>query len=363
MAGPVNATVALEVVVEKNTIAIYYMTILVPISVVLNGFVVLAFIRARSLLKKKDILLVSMAVSDFVQGVAGYMPEAIAYFEDNRFEEPRLTCQMCGFAVTFLAITSIAHLSYMSFERMLSVAKPYVFGKITKKRRYIVLIAILLWIYGLTLALMPLIGWSNYAPEASGWRCSVDWVDQGLANKSYIAFLFFFGFFIPVSVLTFSYSVMKYHLRRMKRRTEQQLGRRNSMHISGPHIADRRHDRMVFVMALAFLVAWTPYALAALWMTITSSYPPHVLLTLSALLAKTSVVVNPIVYSLMYSKLRLAVLSLLFCDSDVTMSRRIRFIHSTITTRRLTSDYTPNGIIGGATKSDSHRRVSDPVFL
>jgi c-opsin len=65
--------------------------------------------------------------------------------------------------------------------------------------------------------------------------------------------------------------------------------------------AEKRSTVMVAVMIAAFLIAWTPYSILALTETFNSknygnSSISPVLATVPSLLAKTSSVLNPIIY-------------------------------------------------------------------
>ena len=60
---------------------------------------------------------------------------------------------------------------------------------------------------------------------------------------------------------------------------------------------ERKHCMMTLVMVGAFLAAWSPYALCVLFLTIMGSFPDK-LLMVSAYIAKSSTLFNPIIYSI-----------------------------------------------------------------
>lgn len=63
---------------------------------------------------------------------------------------------------------------------------------------------------------------------------------------------------------------------------------------------DRQVSRMVVVMIVAFLVAWTPYALLSFIVTVHPTiYLDPILTAVPAFFAKTAAVYNPIIYVFM----------------------------------------------------------------
>ncbi|KAF5902115.1 opsin-VA-like isoform X2, partial [Clarias magur] len=63
---------------------------------------------------------------------------------------------------------------------------------------------------------------------------------------------------------------------------------------------DRQVSRMVVVMIIAFMVAWTPYALFSVIVTIHPTiYLDPILAAVPAFFAKTAAVYNPIIYVFM----------------------------------------------------------------
>ncbi|GIY46039.1 hypothetical protein CEXT_287461 [Caerostris extrusa] len=74
---------------------------------------------------------------------------------------------------------------------------------------------------------------------------------------------------------------------------------------------------MSFILIIAFLVAWTPYAVLCLWTIFDSprTVPPFLTL-IPPLFAKASTVFNPIIYYLSNPKLRAGILATMLCCKD-----------------------------------------------
>ena len=50
-------------------------------------------------------------------------------------------------------------------------------------------------------AVLPLLGWSHYAPEGLKISCSIDWQDQTFNVLSFNITIFLFVFFIPALII------------------------------------------------------------------------------------------------------------------------------------------------------------------
>ncbi|KAK3554148.1 hypothetical protein QTP70_019077 [Hemibagrus guttatus] len=77
---------------------------------------------------------------------------------------------------------------------------------------------------------------------------------------------------------------------------------------------------MVVVMIVAFMVAWTPYALFSIIVTIHPTiYLDPILAAVPAFFAKTAAVYNPIIYVFMNKQFRKCLIQLLTCSGNTTV--------------------------------------------
>lgn len=85
------------------------------------------------------------------------------------------------------------------------------------------MLALLVWVYALSLSLPPLFNWGRYGPEAYNISCSVSWEvrDPETHNDTYIAFIFILGFFLPLVLISGSYCGVIRILRNAKKRISE----------------------------------------------------------------------------------------------------------------------------------------------
>ncbi|XP_076648106.1 parapinopsin-like [Halictus rubicundus] len=152
--------------------------------------------------------------------------------------------------VSTLGFASIGNLTVMTVERWLLVARPMRALFI----RTAMILGFFVWIYALCLSLPPFFGWGSYGPKAGNVFCSVSWEvhDPITKTDSYIGFLFTFGLVIPVIIISTSYLAIIATLRKVRKRAGAR-GRREA-----------KITKMVALMIMAFLLAWSPYAALAL---------------------------------------------------------------------------------------------------
>uniref|UniRef100_A0A0P6DTP4 Gpcr rhodopsin family n=1 Tax=Daphnia magna TaxID=35525 RepID=A0A0P6DTP4_9CRUS len=223
-----------------------------------------------------------------------------------------------------------------------------------------VLLLAIIWMYSLAVTCPPLFGWGRYDREASHISCSVNWESKMDNNRLYIVYMFAFGLFVPLAVIVVSYVSILRVVRKAgkfkksmtalhnvghpqqeiadQQSTSNQQSTISNQQMQTQHktehkkqtsdAAEKRVTIMVACMVGAFLTAWMPYSILALFETFTGemSLPSngnfswqgngdelHYVGTISpgfatipSLFAKTSAVLNPLIYGLLNTQFRTA---------------------------------------------------------
>ncbi|KAK9875888.1 hypothetical protein WA026_009674 [Henosepilachna vigintioctopunctata] len=200
-------------------------------------------------------------------------------------------CQLYGFFMSLLGISSIVTLSVLAFERYMIVSKPFENSITSTKGALFLILGI--WTYSFLLTMPPLVGWGKYVHEAANISCSVNWECKSFNSMTYTCFLFFFGLVIPLLVIIFSYINIVLQMRQ------------NSLKIGQVKKAERRVAYMVLLMIIAFVVAWMPYAVLALLIQFgDASFLTPGMRVIPSLIAKSSICYNPIIYVVLNSQFR-----------------------------------------------------------
>uniref|UniRef100_A0A182VXB1 G-protein coupled receptors family 1 profile domain-containing protein n=1 Tax=Anopheles minimus TaxID=112268 RepID=A0A182VXB1_9DIPT len=258
----------------------------------LNLFVIALMSKDMQLWTPMNIILFNLVCSDFSVSIIGN-PLTLTSAISHRWIFGRTLCVAYGFFMSLLGITSITTLTVLSYERYCLISRPFSSRNLSRKGAFLAIFFI--WGYSFALTSPPLFGWGAYVEEAANISCSVNWESQTKNATTYIIFLFVFGLVVPLIVIVYSYTNIIVNMRK------------NSARVGRINRAEQRVTSMVAVMIVAFMVAWTPYAIFAL---IEQFGPPELigpgLAVLPALIAKSSICYNPIIYVGMNTQFRAA---------------------------------------------------------
>ncbi|XP_070507688.1 vertebrate ancient opsin-like [Chironomus tepperi] len=237
-----------------------------------------------------NIILLNLVCSDFSVSIIGN-PFALVSAWHYQWIFGESLCIAYGFFMSLLGITSITTLTVLAYERYCLVSCPFSATHLSTKGAK--LSVCFIWIYSFLLTSPPLFGWGSYVPEAAAISCSVNWETKTLNATTYIIFLFIFGLIVPVCVITYSYSRI---IKTMKE---------NALRAGRVNKIESKVTRMIAVMIIAFLVAWTPYSIFALTEQFADpDIISNALAVLPALIAKSSICYNPIIYVISNSQFR-----------------------------------------------------------
>ena len=266
----------------------------------LNSLVILTFIKDPSLLQPPNLMVLSIAIADWLMAVVANPMGAAA----NASEDWALAGSSCvayAFVTTTLGFAAILHHTAMSVERYLVVTNPYM-DKI--RTRSMLLVIASLWGFSILWSAFPLFGWSAYVPEGGNSVCSLYWQSPHIADQIYICAIFTFFFFLPLVIITAAYSLMHRSVNWMSRNAVNMWGPE-----AGPTLeivrARTRTAKMFVMMVLGFFIGWTPYAVVSLYAV--AGGADHIspaLAAVPAMFTKTTIVYNPIIYFFKYERFR-----------------------------------------------------------
>ncbi|XP_048582638.1 melanopsin isoform X2 [Nematostella vectensis] len=212
-----------------------------------------------------------------------------------------LRCAWLAFINCFSGINSIATLTVMaaiSYTGVTSLRAAQV-QRFDSKKTAIIIAGI--WIYSFVTTIPPAFGWNRFVPFLDGISCHPDWVSQKPADKAYIGFLVVLGFFLPMIIIVFSYLKTYGYIRHATipaSLSNESVFRRQLE-------TKRKTLRMVVAAILMFFISWSPYCIVSL----IESAKGEVVLSpgvsmIPELMAKASVMYNPVVYTLMNARFR-----------------------------------------------------------
>ncbi|XP_073335943.1 pinopsin-like [Pagrus major] len=272
-----------------------------------NFFVLLVFSRFPRLQTPTNLLLVNISASDMLVCIFG-TPLSFAASVRGRWLTGSYGCRWYGFSNALFGIVSLVSLSLLSLERYSVVLRSTQPDSSQYRRARLAVAAS--WFYSLLWTLPPLLGWSSYGPEGPGTICSVQWHQHSATARSYVSCLFIFCLLLPLLLMIFCYGRILLALRAVARQVKR----------INPSSAERREGRvliMVVSMVTCYILCWMPYGVVALLASFgrPGALRPAASL-IPSLLAKTSTVLNPVVYVLLNNQFSRCFLYMIRCSSE-----------------------------------------------
>nr|XP_012223776.1 PREDICTED: green-sensitive opsin-like [Linepithema humile] len=280
-----------------------------------NLLVILAVFRDMDVLwTPNNVVLVNMVIGDFLVAILGNPMAFVSAIAGEWYWGHKMCLWYAAFMST-MGFASIGNLTMMAIERYILVKYPTK----TISIRHAYALVLFVWIYALSLSLPPFVNWGSYGIEAGNISCSVSWDlhDPEIHNDTYIGFLFTFGFFFPLAIIISSYCGILTTLKKIRQRIGENTKR------------EAKITKMVYLMILAFLFAWSPYAILAL-LVFFNVQVSYVAAMMPALLAKSSICYNPIIYTSMNIQFTRAWKKMFFINKDLRTNKDSRNTGRTI---------------------------------
>lgn len=205
-------------------------------------------------------------------------------------------------------LMSINTMVAIAIDRYYAIAKPLQVAKnMSRKKSFFMIVAV--WLWSLLSAVPPVFGWGRYIPEGFQTSCTFDYLTRTDNNRSYILFLYIFGFVIPLTVIILCYTMIlkavNVHENEMKK-TAKKLNAEMRSNQDKTRM-EIRVAKIAIAILVLYLLSWTPYALVAL----VGQFGDAMFVTplwseIPVMFAKTSAIYNPMVYALSHPKFRAA---------------------------------------------------------
>lgn len=284
--------------------------IIVILSISLNVLLLVTLLKQRKIKQTKNIILINLSISSLLQGVIAYPIELYTIVIDESIES--LHCISSAVLVFGLSLVAIWSLTLLSIERLLSVKYPFLKERLLiHNKKWFYLAVIFTWVISAFWSLIPLLGWSSYTLELqTAHRCNIDLKSNSINNTSYTYMLLFTCYVTPVAIMVYCFYQVKNEFKEMLQKARRTSGLKSRLSIAIDK-TEKTQTKLVFLMIIAFLLAWTPYAIIVFILQF-FKHLPNLLYNISALLAKTSTFYNALIYGFVYKDIRKSARSL-FC--------------------------------------------------
>ncbi|XP_031618516.1 opsin, ultraviolet-sensitive [Contarinia nasturtii] len=315
---------------EHYTLAIIYLCIMV-FGIFGNALVGYMFLRCRILRTSANILVINLAISDFLM----LAKTPIFIYNSLKFGPilGDVACRMYGFLGGLTGTVSITTLTAISLDRYFVIIyplNPRILG--SKKLRPIIMLAFV-WLYSFGFAIMPALdmGFSKYTPEGFLTSCSFDYLDDRASARIFM-FLFFVGAWcIPLTIIVYCYAqIMKVVKATGKIQSSRSQNR-----------VERKLMIVVVNVIVLWFVAWTPYSIVALLgISGKNEYLTPWASMLPAVFCKASACLNPYLYSMTHPQFKKEILRFLHAKFGIGHGPQLTSTAKTMSVRFVSSKFT-----------------------
>ncbi|XP_066269174.1 rhodopsin, GQ-coupled-like [Branchiostoma lanceolatum] len=285
---PANRTDQPELSSNDATMQIIFgsmMLVFGLIGVIGNVVALYAFCSTRKLRRPKNYVVANLCLTDLVMCLV-YCP-VIVFSSFSNSIPTDAACTMEGFVVGMASIASVGSLVAIAVERFFSITQPMKSLVIVTNRTFLGAVAAV-WVYALFLVVPPFFGWGRYVREETKLSCSFDYLSKDTANRAYVITLCILGFGFPLIIIAYCYI-------RVFTTVKKCSQKRRLMSPNKKSKSEAKTAVNAFIMTTAFCLCWCPYTVVAIIGASGSSVQGTVVFG-AALLAKTSVLINPVAY-------------------------------------------------------------------
>ncbi|CAF1124695.1 unnamed protein product [Rotaria sordida] len=273
-------------------------------------------------LPRRDIgLVIGMCASSLCVIIISVPSVVVQCFLCRRLCIP-LICRIEGFNSFFNGCFTMYMLVALSIVRYATTANSSMSIKFQRRiEKYSWHFVAICFIMSGIWAVPPIFGrMSAYAPEGLGFHCGLDWFDRSLAGRIYFFLLFVDVFFIPIIIVIYVNVYIQHTVYRLthlkpsillelrtdsnenslRRHVSETLNEKETRRLLRLH-EDRRFVLATSISVIIYMIAWAPYSIVALAQVFGdqfSLYNPW-LMTTCAVLAKLSMITNPIIYGIL----------------------------------------------------------------
>nr|AMH38606.1 opsin Rh1 [Platyeriocheir formosa] len=280
------------------------------ISIAGNGLVIYLYMKSQALKTPANMLIVNLALSDLIMLTTNFPPFCYNCFSGGRWMFSATYCEIYAALGAITGVCSIWTLCMISFDRYNIICNGFNGPKLTQGKA--TFMCALAWIISVGWSLPPFFGWGSYTLEGILDSCSYDYFTRDMNTITYNICIFIFDFFLPASVIVFSYVFIVKAIFAHEAAMRAQAKKMNVTNLRSNEAETQRAEIRIAKTALVnvslWFICWTPYAAITIQGLLGNAEGITPLLTtLPALLAKSCSCYNPFVYAISHPKFRLAI--------------------------------------------------------
>nr|BAP11266.1 long wavelength-sensitive opsin 3a [Graphium sarpedon] len=285
----------------------FTISVLAFTSITGNAMVIYIFTTTKHLKTPSNLLVVNLAVSDFLMMACMAPPLIINSYNETWVFGP-LFCAIYACGGSLYGTVSIWTMTAIAFDRYNVIVKGIAAKPMSINGALLRILAI--WLSSLAWTVAPIFGWNRYVPEGNMTVCGTDYLSKDWLSRSYIIAYAVFCYFLPLGLIIYSYFFIIQAVAAHEKAMREQAKKMNVASLRSSDAANTSAECKLAKVALMtislWFMAWTPY-LVINFAGVFETAPISPVSTIwGSVFAKANAVYNPIVYGISHPKYRAA---------------------------------------------------------
>lgn len=184
----------------ETTVQAISMCLILTSGIIGNILILLAIYIDKTLQTLTNAFVVNLACADLLLSLLG-MPFTLVSSITYDWIFGPAWCDINGMANSLFCVASMLTLAAVSIDRYIAIIHPLQYTSYMTNKMAAGMI-IYIWLHSLSIALLPVIGWSEYSFLKKESICTVHWE----LDISCTIFIFVVCFFLPFAIMIFTYS-------------------------------------------------------------------------------------------------------------------------------------------------------------
>jgi len=272
-----------------------------------NLIVIWVFMNTKSLRSPANLLVVNLAVSDFIMISFMFPPMVInCYYHTWAFSP--FFCELYGAIGSIMGCISIWTMVFITMDRYNVIVKGISAKPLTSGGAMARIAGA--WTSSIVWGILPFFGWNRYVPEGNLTACGTDYLSPGWISHSYLYAYGFWCWGFPLLYVIGAYSQIVSKVFEHEKTMKEQAKKMGIKSLRNEESQKTSHECKLAKVALMnvtlWFIAWTPYAVINFaGMNFPQMITP--LFTIwGSLFAKANTVYNPIIYAISHPKYKTA---------------------------------------------------------
>ncbi|KAL7645981.1 UNVERIFIED_CONTAM: hypothetical protein RMT77_002878 [Armadillidium vulgare] len=299
----------------------FTITITGVLSLLGNLVVIWVFMNTKSLRSPANLLVVNLALSDFLMMFTMFPPMVYnCYMGTWAFSG--FFCELYGFFGSLFGCISIWTMMCITLDRYNVIVRGVSAEPLSTKGS--VLRILFVWAVSLIWTILPFLGWNKYVAEGNLTACGTDYLSDKFSDKLYLYIYGFWVYYTPlignIYCYTFIVKAVAEHEQQMREQAKKMGVKSLRNEEAQKTSAECRLAKVALTTVSLWFMAWTPYMVINFTGMINKDKINPLFTIWGSLFAKANAVYNPIVYAISHPKYRAALEKKLPCLSCASES-------------------------------------------